>query len=75
MSAPLKIAIDAMSGDSGPAVCVPAALAAAREFGDVQFTLVGREADLRRELARGAPGNVDCLYAADVVEMTDHPRD
>ncbi len=75
MSAPLKIAIDAMSGDSGPAVCVPAALAAAREFGDVRFTLVGREADLQRELARGAPGNVDCLYAADVVEMTDHPRD
>jgi hypothetical protein len=64
-----------MSGDSGPTVCVPAAIAAAREFGDVRFTLVGREADLQREITRGAPANLDCLYAADVVEMTDHPRD
>ncbi len=64
-----------MSGDSGPATCVPAALAAAREFADVRFTLVGRQADLQRELARGAPANVDCLYATDVVEMSDHPRD
>lgn len=75
MSAPLHIAIDAMSGDSGPSVCVPAALAAAREFGDVRFTLVGREADLQRELAKGVPSNLACLYAAQVVEMTDHPRD
>ncbi|MGA2776534.1 MAG: phosphate acyltransferase PlsX [Steroidobacteraceae bacterium] len=75
MSAPLNIAIDAMSGDSGPTTCVPAAIAAAREFGDVRFTLVGREADLQREITRGAPANLDCLYAADVVEMTDHPRD
>ncbi len=64
-----------MSGDSGPTTCVPAAIAAAREFGDVRFTLVGREADLQREITRGAPANLDCLYAADVVEMTDHPRD
>jgi glycerol-3-phosphate acyltransferase PlsX len=75
VSAPLNIAIDAMSGDSGPTTCVPAAIAAAREFGDVRFTLVGREADLQREITRGAPANLDCLYAADVVEMTDHPRD
>jgi len=75
VSAPLHIAIDAMSGDSGPSVCVPAALAAAREFGDVRFTLVGREADLQRELAKGVPSNLACLYAAQVVEMTDHPRD
>ncbi len=75
MSAPLHIAIDAMSGDSGPSVCVPAAVAAARDYGDVRFTLVGREADLQRELAKGVPANLACLYAAEVVEMTDHPRD
>ena len=39
-----------MSGDCGPSVCVPAALAAARDFPDVRFTLVGRQADLEREL-------------------------
>jgi glycerol-3-phosphate acyltransferase PlsX len=64
-----------MSGDRGPSVCVPAALAAAHEFADVRFTLVGREADLKRELAKGVPANVATLYATDVVEMTDHPRD
>jgi glycerol-3-phosphate acyltransferase PlsX len=75
LSALLHIAIDAMSGDRGPSVCVPAALAAAREYKDVRFTLIGRPADLERELKTPAPSNVSCLYAADVVEMTDHPRE
>jgi glycerol-3-phosphate acyltransferase PlsX len=73
--APLHIAIDAMSGDRGPSVSVPAALAAAREFREVRFTLTGRQADLERELQGVAPANVSCLFAKDVVEMTDHPRD
>src|ERR1700726_4159957 len=64
-----------MSGDHGTSVSVPAALAAAREFSDVRFTLIGRQPDLERELKGATPSNVSCLYAADVVEMTDHPRD
>ena len=75
MSAPLHIAIDAMSGDRGPSVSVPAALAAAREFSDVRFTLTGRQADLQRELSGATLPNVDCLFATEVVEMTDHPRE
>jgi glycerol-3-phosphate acyltransferase PlsX len=75
VSALLHIAIDAMSGDHGTSVSVPAALAAAREFGDVRFTLIGRQPDLERELGAGIPSNVSCLFAADVVEMTDHPRE
>jgi phosphate acyltransferase len=75
VSAPLHIAIDAMSGDRGPSVSVPAALAAARQFRDVRFTLTGRRADLDRELDGTALPNVECLFATDVVEMTDHPRD
>ena len=75
MSALLHIAIDAMSGDRGPAVSVPAAVAAAHEFRDVRFTLIGREPDLERELGSAFPSNVSCLFAADVVEMTDHPRE
>jgi len=75
MSALLHIAIDAMSGDRGPSVCVPAALTAAREFKDVRFTLIGREADLERESAGESAPNVSHLIAADVVEMTDHPRE
>ncbi len=75
MSALIHIAIDAMSGDRGPSVSVPAALAAAREFADVRFTLIGRQSDLERELGGRTPPNVSCLHAADVVEMSDHPRE
>ena len=75
MPALLHIAIDAMSGDRGPSVSVPAAVAAALEFSDVRFTLIGRQADLERELGASFPSNVSCLFAADVVEMTDHPRE
>jgi glycerol-3-phosphate acyltransferase PlsX len=83
VSALLHIAIDAMGGDCGPSVCVPAALAAAREFPDVRFTLTGRQADLERQLAQSPPAgaagvkpeNLDCLFAAEVVEMSDHPRE
>src|SRR5271168_1861566 len=64
-----------MSGDRGPSVSVPAAIAAAREFSDVRFSLIGRQADLQRELTGAAPPNVHCLFAAEVVEMTDHPRE
>jgi glycerol-3-phosphate acyltransferase PlsX len=75
VSAPLHIAIDAMSGDRGPSVSVPAALAAARDFRDVRFTLTGRQVDLERELTGVALPNVSCLFATEVVEMTDHPRE
>jgi phosphate acyltransferase len=73
VSALLHIAIDAMSGDCGPSVCVPAALAAAQAYPDVKFTLVGRQSDL--DLAGARPSNVSCLNATQVVEMTDHPRE
>ncbi|MBS0614216.1 MAG: phosphate acyltransferase PlsX [Proteobacteria bacterium] len=75
MTAALQIAVDAMSGDHGPAVCVPAALNAAREFGDIGIVLVGREEELKRHLNGAQPGNLRCLHAADVVEMSEHPRD
>ncbi len=76
MSALLHIAIDAMSGDRGPSTCVPAALAAAREFPDVKFTLIGRKVDLEREMGASSDGgNVACLFSGQVVEMSDHPRE
>jgi glycerol-3-phosphate acyltransferase PlsX len=71
----LQIAIDVMSGDCGPSVCVPAALAAAREFPDVRFTLVGARAELDGQVAAAKLVNVDCLFTTQVVEMTDHPRE
>src|SRR5450631_445217 len=65
-----------MSGDRGPSTCVPAALAAAREYPGVRFTLIGRQADLERETSNGRmPSNLVCAFATQVVEMTDHPRE
>jgi glycerol-3-phosphate acyltransferase PlsX len=83
VSAPLHIAIDAMSGDCGPSVCVPAALEAARAFPDVRFTLIGKQDDLQGQLklraaagaAAATPANLSCLFATQIVEMTDHPRE
>jgi glycerol-3-phosphate acyltransferase PlsX len=71
----LQIAIDVMSGDCGPSVCVPAALAAAREFPDVRFTLIGGRAELDGQVAAAKLTNLDCIFATQVVEMTDHPRE
>ena len=71
----LQIAIDVMSGDCGPSVCVPAALGAAREFPDVRFILIGGRAELDGRIAAAKLGNVDCLFTTQVVEMTDHPRE
>jgi glycerol-3-phosphate acyltransferase PlsX len=65
-----------MSGDRGPSTCVPAALAAARDFPDVRFTVIGRQRDLERELqGKDAPGNLCRQHCEQVVEMTDHPRE
>jgi glycerol-3-phosphate acyltransferase PlsX len=71
----LQIAIDVMSGDCGPSVCVPAALAAAREFPDVRFTLIGGRAELDGQVAAAKLTNLDCIFTTQVVEMTDHPRE
>ena len=64
-----------MSGDCGPSVCVPAAVAAAGEFRDVRFTLVGRQSDLDSRLGSNKPSNIECLFAEQVVEMSDPPRE
>ncbi len=64
-----------MSGDCGPSVCVPAALAAAAEFPDVRFTLVGRRSELEHRVGSAKRANIECLFAEQVVEMSDHPRE
>jgi phosphate acyltransferase len=70
----ITIAVDAMSGDHGAGVAVPASCSMAGKYPDVTLTIVGRADDLRAEL-NGAPQNVRQLHAAEVVAMQDHPRD
>lgn len=72
---PSRIAVDAMGGDKAPREIVRGALQAAAEY-PVTVLLVGREADVRREIAAAGealPSNVELVDAAEVVEMNDHP--
>jgi glycerol-3-phosphate acyltransferase PlsX len=70
----MKIAVDAMGGDHGPAVVVEGALVAQREFG-VSVILVGDQAALERELDRcGARRlGVEIRHASQVVGMAESP--
>lgn len=78
MPATLTIAIDAMSGDRGPATLVPAALDLVAETGDLCVILVGRPDAIEPHLAGRSSGIMDRVRlreAADVVAMDDPPAD
>ncbi len=68
------ISVDAMGGDSAPAVEVEGAVLAAREYG-VGIVLVGREDVLGPELGRydtaGLP--IEIVNATEVITMDDNP--
>jgi glycerol-3-phosphate acyltransferase PlsX len=70
----MKIAVDAMGGDYGPAVVVEGAVAASREFG-TPVTLVGDRAAVEREVARLAADGLglEIHHASQVVGMAESP--
>jgi glycerol-3-phosphate acyltransferase PlsX len=73
----MRVAVDAMGGDHGPAVVVNGAIAAARHA-DVGVTLVGVSDALRAELARHPDASrLDILveHAADAVGMGERPAE
>lgn len=70
------IAIDAMGGDHGPVVTVPAALAALKRHRGVVLILVGDEQLLADELARHGSSTSERLvlhHASQVVGMDEKP--
>lgn len=72
----LTVAVDAMGGDHGPAVTVPACLAFLRAESGAAVVLVGQEPVLRAELARHpgmVPDRLRVLHAEEVVEMDEAP--
>lgn len=73
-SAP-RIAVDAMGGDFGPRIVVPAAVDAARE--GIAIALVGNEERIKAELAGLNVDGLDIqvVHASQVVEMDDKPAD
>src|SRR2546430_15615991 len=70
----LKVAVDAMGGDHGPAVVVEGAVAAVREFG-ASVILVGDRAAVEREVTRlGAQSlGLEIRHASQVVGMAESP--
>jgi len=69
----MKIVIDAMGGDHAPGVVVEGSVMAARAFG-VELVLVGRQAEIERELARHKTDglSISIVQASEVVEMDEH---
>ncbi|OGK89081.1 MAG: phosphate acyltransferase [Candidatus Rokubacteria bacterium GWC2_70_16] len=70
----MKIALDAMGGDFGPAVVVEGAVAAAREFG-LASVLVGDRAAIEREILRLKAQDLPLgiRHASQVVGMGEAP--
>ena len=76
MSENVTIALDAMGGDIGPSVVVPAALHVLSESSKLSIVLVGDEAVLKDELAKHDAPSGDQLrvqHASQKVEMDDKP--
>jgi len=70
----LKIALDAMGGDTAPETPVAGAVRAAREL-PVEIVLVGHQAQIEQQLARypHRPTNLSMLHASEVIGMDEAP--
>jgi glycerol-3-phosphate acyltransferase PlsX len=68
----VRVALDAMGGDNAPGAIVAGGLAALAGDPSMELILVGREDDVRAELA-GHTERVSVVHASEVVEMDEHP--
>jgi glycerol-3-phosphate acyltransferase PlsX len=78
MTDKVTIALDAMGGDRGADVVVPAALATLQKDDSVSLILVGRDEVLdrvRREAGAGYDGRLNFKSASEVVGMDEKPAD
>ena len=70
----VRVVVDAMGGDHGPAEVVPGAISFARRDPSAQIILVGDEAVVRRIAeAEALPPNVSIVHATEVVGMEEQP--
>ncbi len=74
-STPITIALDAMGGDHGPAVVVPAALRALSRHSGLRLVLVGDESRLRSALPPNDPRTerISVHHASQTVGMDEPP--
>src|SRR3954470_18023071 len=74
----VTVAVDAMGGDHGPSVTVPAAARFVAAHADAEVILVGREEALAAALAKVPPATRARLHvhgATEVVDMDEPPAD
>jgi glycerol-3-phosphate acyltransferase PlsX len=69
------VAVDAMSGDHGASVAVPACIDALRAHPELQLVIVGQDAVLRPLLAGTPSGRLRVVEASEVVAMDERPQD
>jgi len=77
MAEPITIAVDAMGGDAGAGVCVPASIEFVRRQPGVRIILVGQR-ELLEPLAAaagGLPSGVEIRDARQIVAMDEPPAD
>lgn len=74
MSKLVTIALDAMGGDKGPSVCVPAARAMVAANPDLRIILVGRSEAVAVHLQPPHP-QLSVVEASEVVGMNEKPAD
>lgn len=77
MADPITIAVDAMGGDAGADVCVPASIGFVRRQPGVRILLVGQRARLEAlaAAAGGLPAGVEIRDASQVVAMDEPPAE
>jgi glycerol-3-phosphate acyltransferase PlsX len=69
----IRLAVDAMGGDHGPAEVVPGALDHARAHPEDRVLLVGDPVRITAAAAGALPVNLEIVPASQVVEMDEHP--
>ncbi len=72
----LTVALDAMGGDHGPTVVVPAAFRVLESQAELRLVLVGEQSILEREIARQSSDNSDrisIVHAPEQVRMDELP--
>lgn len=71
----MRIALDAMGGDYGPAVNIEGAIETVNDFDDIDIILVGDESTILRELdsKRYPPNRISIKHASQIVRMDESP--
>ncbi len=75
MGSPITIALDAMGGDFGPSVVIPAAALSLIRHPDTSYIIFGREAEIRAQMSENSPlASVSRIVHTDVaIAMDDKP--